>query len=296
MPPTRPRRASPTPEPEADDALEGLAAFASSRLVVAGGFGSDGSGPQQWRSMWDAFKQYSTESSDPSKEEIERSLGCNYYQRDLHVLNVADARDGRAPWQPLAADGGATRLFARTGHSLTSLQQRRTVLLFGGANHQQSGSAYMNDTWTVELDASPRRPSAAVAELRPSGCRPSARAHHTASLLGCAVYIVGGCGPADRPLRDVHLLDTRSWSWSQPQVRGNPPSVLTRHSATAMLGAIFVFGGCAQAASGARRGAPKLNYSAQLHVLCEVCAPRGVLSRGGCEDEGGNLQPREHLG
>jgi hypothetical protein len=282
MSPTRPRRPSLAPEPEADDALQGLAAFASSRLVVAGGFGSDGSGPQQWRSMWDAFKQYSTESSDPSKEEIERSLGCNYYQRDLHVLNVADAHDGRAPWQSLAADGAAARLFARTGHSLTSLQQRRTALLFGGANHQQSGSAYMNDVWTIELDSSPRRPGAAVAELRPSGCRPSARAHHTASLLGSGLYILGGCGAADRPLRDVHRLDTRSWSWSQPVVRGHPPAILCRHTATPMLGAIFVFGGCtlARAAGGARGGASKLSYSAQLHVLCEVRAACACLVLG----------------
>jgi len=275
------------PAAPAEDPLDGLSVFSSSRLVVAGGFGSDGSGPQQWRSMWAAFKQYSADGSDPSKQEIERSQGCNYYHRDAYSLRLGASRDGLARWEALPMDAAAAKLFARTGHSLTSLQQRRTLLLFGGANFQQGGGPVMNDAWTVELDAERgggQATETAVAELHAAGTRPSPRAHHTASLLGGAVYIVGGCGVADRPLRDVHRLDTRSWSWSQPEIRGRPPPVLSRHSATPMLGAIFVFGGCAASrptsAAAARGAPPKQTYSSQLYVLCEVRDAAGQPAGG----------------
>ena len=43
---------------EQDDHLSDLRLFLGKRLIILGGFGSDGGrGAQQWRSMWDAFKQ-----------------------------------------------------------------------------------------------------------------------------------------------------------------------------------------------------------------------------------------------
>ena len=49
--------------------LADLALFCDKRLIVLGGFGSTGAShhSQQWRSMWDAFKQYG-DGSDPPKE------------------------------------------------------------------------------------------------------------------------------------------------------------------------------------------------------------------------------------
>jgi len=56
-------------------------------------------------------------------------------------------------------------------------------------------------------------------ELFAAGTPPSARAHHSATLLGEAVYVLGGATGGERPLRDAHVLDVSSMSWSQPEVR-----------------------------------------------------------------------------
>ena len=57
-----------------------LGLFSDKRLVVLGGYGEtsrSGGQQHQWRSMWDAFRQYG-DGSPPPKEEIERSRGCKY--------------------------------------------------------------------------------------------------------------------------------------------------------------------------------------------------------------------------
>ena len=79
----------------------------------------------------------------------------------------------------------------RTGHSVTSLQQGGRLLLFGGRNLQREGvAAEMNDAWLLEL--LPARGAPQLRELFTAGTPPSARAHHSATLLGEAVYILGG--------------------------------------------------------------------------------------------------------
>ena len=110
-------------------------------------------------------------------------------------------------------------------------------------------------------------------ELIADGAAPPPRALHTATLLGDVLYVMGGVGPHDRPLHDVHALDTLQWRWSQPPISGRPPALLSRHSATALNGALYVFGGCAPgraaSATADRRSAAsgKLKYSSQLHTL-----------------------------
>ena len=84
------------------DPLADLESFFEKQLVIVGGFGAGSSqGPvggkaQQWRSMWDAFKQYG-DGGDPAKEEIERARGCNHYCGDCHALTMATA-SGSPQW------------------------------------------------------------------------------------------------------------------------------------------------------------------------------------------------------
>ena len=86
------------------DPLADLESFFEKQLVIVGGFGASGQGPaggkaQQWRSMWDAFKQYG-DGGDPAKEEIERARGCNHYCGDCHALTMATA-SGTPQWSQL---------------------------------------------------------------------------------------------------------------------------------------------------------------------------------------------------
>ena len=47
---------------ETSSPTEDLAMFTDKRLVILGGFGTSGGlqGNQQWKSMWDAFRNYGT--------------------------------------------------------------------------------------------------------------------------------------------------------------------------------------------------------------------------------------------
>ena len=152
------------------DPLADLSKYDDKHLVVLGGYGTGGGG--QWRSIWDAFRQYG-DGSDPPKEQIERSRGCNYYCGDCHTLSFAQsARTAEGQHVPTAAKPEWTRLefgseigplFQRTGHTLTSLQAGGWLLLFGGRNLQRSersgitGSSFFgsvwctNDAWLLEL-------------------------------------------------------------------------------------------------------------------------------------------------
>ena len=203
------------------DPLADLESFFEKQLVIVGGFGASSQGPaggkaQQWRSMWDAFKQYG-DGGDPAKEEIERARGCNHYCGDCHALTMATT-SGTPQWSQLQFGPEAHELMQRTGHSITSLQQGGRLLLFGGRNLQREGvSAEMNDAWLLEL--LPARGAPLLRELFAAGTPPSARAHHSATLLGEAVYVLGGAASGERPLRDAHVLDVSSMSWSQPEVR-----------------------------------------------------------------------------
>ena len=127
---------------QASSPLDDLSLFADKKFVVLGGYGAQ-SGQQQWRSMWDAWKQYG-DGLDPPKEEIERSRGCNYYCGDCHALSFTDTDSStevaeEPEWSRLDFGREASALLQRTGHTLTSLQAGGRLLFFGGRNLQRSG-------------------------------------------------------------------------------------------------------------------------------------------------------------
>ena len=277
------------------DPLADLSKYVDKHLVVLGGYGTGGGG--QWRSIWDAFRQYG-DGSDPPKEQIERSRGCNYYCGDCHTLSFAQsARTAEGQHVPTAAKPEWTRLefgseigplFQRTGHTLTSLQAGGWLLLFGGRNLQRSersgitGSSFFgsvwctNDAWLLELHTDGRPPS--LRELVTAGTPPVARSSHSASLLGATLYVLGGASETQRSgevtLRDVHALHLPTRRWHQPPTLSNPPAVLARHSAAALEGKLWVFGGSTRTPRRpSNSGCGRVRFSGQLHTL-SLSAPQ----------------------
>jgi len=132
-----------------------------------------------------------------------------------------------------------------------------------------------------------------------SGPAPSARAHHSATLLGDTLYVLGGTGPHEAERRDVHALHLPNMQWYVPHTLGMPPPVLTRHTSTALNGALFVFGGSVRGPSGAGGRPGKLRYSSQLHTLAPATSAGTAASlpttRGAGEKhlpvEGGDAPP-----
>jgi N-acetylneuraminic acid mutarotase len=66
-------------------------------------------------------------------------------------------------------------------------------------------------------------------------------------VVGLRVLVFGGAGldkeDTSVNLCDLHVLDTPTLAWSQPATHGRPPQERRYHSATAVDGVIYVFGG-----------------------------------------------------
>lgn len=78
-----------------------------------------------------------------------------------------------------------------------------------------------------------------------NGRAPSPRTNHAAVLLAPHIILVcGGCNSAGTFFADCHVLDTRDWTWSQPQSLN--PGFAPRYNHTVCLGPngrVFLYGG-----------------------------------------------------
>jgi N-acetylneuraminic acid mutarotase/ElaB/YqjD/DUF883 family membrane-anchored ribosome-binding protein len=75
---------------------------------------------------------------------------------------------------------------------------------------------------------------------------PEKRSHHTAALIGNRLIVFGGLSQEGRRLNDLHVLDLKTMTWSQPQISGQPPSPRLGHvSAILQLSrtVLAIFGG-----------------------------------------------------
>ena len=155
------------------------------------------------------------------------------YMNDLHVLDVTCF-----VWSRPTCSGTAP--IEREGHSASVVGNR--VYIFGGTwVDDDSNSVYLNDLHVHDVDA--------MAWSQPSttGEPPSQREGHTAAVVGTDVIVFGGAGldkeDSSVNLCDLHLLDTETLAWSQPQVHGPSPQERRYHTAVVIDKRIFIFGG-----------------------------------------------------
>ncbi|XP_025905312.1 rab9 effector protein with kelch motifs, partial [Nothoprocta perdicaria] len=81
-----------------------------------------------------------------------------------------------------------------------------------------------------------------------TGAPPRPRTFHTSSaLLGQRLYVFGGGERGAEPVRDrqLHVFDTATLTWSQPEVHGDPPSPRHGHAVVAVGTKLFIHGGLA---------------------------------------------------
>jgi N-acetylneuraminic acid mutarotase len=73
---------------------------------------------------------------------------------------------------------------------------------------------------------------------------PTQRANHSSALLEDTgeIFIFGGWNGKER-LNDVHILDTKSSTWSRPHIAGVLPHPRAGATLTALDGRLFLFGG-----------------------------------------------------
>lgn len=162
------------------------------------------------------------------------------YLNDLHRLDTS-----ALTWHRTVANG--TPPIEREGH--TSVTIGAQVYIFGGTwVDDEDNSIYLNDLHRLTAEVVERptwdQPVA-------SGEPPIPREGHTASVVGSQMVVFGGAGldfeERSINLNDLHVLDTETMAWSQPQSGGGPSTLLPQerryHSASVVGDEILVFGG-----------------------------------------------------
>ncbi|KAK7265876.1 hypothetical protein RJT34_33501 [Clitoria ternatea] len=83
------------------------------------------------------------------------------------------------------------------------------------------------------------------AEIGIEGEGPGKRWGHTCNAIkgGKLVYVFGGYGKDNCQTNQVHVFDTVKQTWSQPAIKGSPPTRRDSHSCSAIGDNLFVFGG-----------------------------------------------------
>ncbi|XP_057791933.1 tip elongation aberrant protein 1-like [Salvia miltiorrhiza] len=77
------------------------------------------------------------------------------------------------------------------------------------------------------------------------GGGPGVRWGHTCNAIGGGklLYVFGGYGKDQCQTNQVHVFDTVNMFWSEPDVKGTPPTPRDSHSCTTVGDNLFVFGG-----------------------------------------------------
>ncbi|KAG5153579.1 hypothetical protein AAZX31_05G019100 [Glycine max] len=85
----------------------------------------------------------------------------------------------------------------------------------------------------------------AIGTTTKGGGGPGKRWGHTCNAVksGRLVYVFGGYGKDNCQTNQVHVFDTVKQAWSQPALKGSPPTPRDSHTCTAVGDNLFVFGG-----------------------------------------------------
>ena len=89
-----------------------------------------------------------------------------------------------------------------------------------------------------------------------------ARNAHTMTVLGTKLYLFGGHS-GNKHLKDLHVFDTETLTWTEPQIYGSSPKGLRGHTANLIGNKIYLFGGY----DGRGRSLKKIIPSNDLYVL-----------------------------
>lgn len=148
-------------------------------------------------------------------------------------------------WYPPSLSGN--KPVARAGHCAALLPGTKNIVIFGGIN----GNKWLNDLHLLE-DLSVW----SKVRLSTKSARPCARSYASFTSVDGFVVLFGGNNKT-KCFSDVHLLNPKEMSWSEPVILGRAPRPRTGHCATASKDgkSVIVYGGWDD------QGAQRLFYS-----------------------------------
>uniref|UniRef100_A0A7M4EWE0 Rab9 effector protein with kelch motifs n=1 Tax=Crocodylus porosus TaxID=8502 RepID=A0A7M4EWE0_CROPO len=149
---------------------------------------------------------------------------------DAHLVELGAHRWALLRW---------TGLLARYEHAtFVPASDPSSLWVFGGAD--QSGNRNSVQVLNPELGTweSPEV----------TGTQPLPRTFHSSSaVIGDCLYVFGGGDKGAEPVKDqqLHVFDTATLTWSQPEVHGDPPASRQGHAVVAVGSRLFLHGGLA---------------------------------------------------
>eukprot|EP00742_Colponemidia_sp_Colp-10_P001991 GILJ01002126.1.p1 GENE.GILJ01002126.1~~GILJ01002126.1.p1 ORF type:complete len:503 (+),score=89.63 GILJ01002126.1:497-2005(+) len=148
-------------------------------------------------------------------------------------------------WTLLDVTGDAPA--ARRGHSstLVGMGSQRKLFVFGG---MYGYSKFLDDLHSLDVDEYKWE------SLTVSGSPPSARAYHSATVVGESVIFFGGLTGYNRYSNELFLLNCVLLAWSQLQPPGPVPSPRCSHTATAVGNRVLILGGVGPGVEDSSRG------------------------------------------
>jgi len=155
-----------------------------------------------------------------------------YWLNDLHVLDTQseDQRFTHMWYQPETSGNPPC---PRAAHSCTVVG--RKLFFFGG----NDGASLFDDLYILDTETFHW-----TKVTNPRGTKPAARSGHSALLVKDKIVVFGGGGAGGKPMSDVHYLNTRKMSWSQPNLIGTGPSARAGHTAVVLHKTnVLIFGG-----------------------------------------------------
>ncbi|XP_015222616.2 rab9 effector protein with kelch motifs isoform X2 [Lepisosteus oculatus] len=160
----------------------------------------------------------------------------------MELLQVLEPEDKpqESTWYALVPAGEGPG--ERVGHTCTYIPgkdgHKGKILIVGGANPNGSFS----DSYIIDLEAGSWR------SVKVCGTPPSARTYHTCSAcIGDRLYVFSGGDQGAAPVSDsqLHVFDSASLTWSQPQTQGKPPSPRHGHVIVSVGSKLYIHGGLA---------------------------------------------------
>ncbi|KAF9925559.1 hypothetical protein FBU30_004672 [Linnemannia zychae] len=140
-------------------------------------------------------------------------------------------------WQKLANPNSLPSGLDRSYHTATMIRSNGLIVIIGGV----SGGALVPMSEIAVYDTATGTWSVQTA----TGATPPLRRNHVAVATSAGqIYVHGGTDlGATTFFADLAILDTTSWSWSQPAIGGNAPTGRYSHAAT-MVGSniLMTFG------------------------------------------------------
>mmetsp|Transcript_8151 Transcript_8151/g.20522 ORF Transcript_8151/g.20522 Transcript_8151/m.20522 type:complete len:429 (-) Transcript_8151:219-1505(-) len=136
----------------------------------------------------------------------------------------------------------------RSRHSATLLQDKKTVLIFGGQGIETTDLTRHTQTNILDSGVLFDTESLKISPVVTTGTPPAPRMCHSATLIGSRLYIFGGDNNVDQIDEEspMHVLDTETMEWSTIPAAGTPPPMLSDHSAVRFEHFLIIFGGATQ--------------------------------------------------